>query len=116
MLDKTSVREGYKRNEISDLGFFKSKNICADAFTKLVSCDAFYHIFLTGKCDLPFQQWIMRNLSTKTSEIGHLGCVSGLTFVLKFRCYAAASDQKSDIMSHKSISSYSACKINIGRI
>jgi Reverse transcriptase (RNA-dependent DNA polymerase) len=44
MIDITAVREAYFKQEISDVGFVRTKNNPADAFTKVGKCDALEYI------------------------------------------------------------------------
>ena len=74
MIDITAVRNAYNDQELSDVGFVRTKYNPADAFTKLGSCEALNTIIQTGICKLPIEQWVIRGneamLHTQSSEEG----------------------------------------------
>ena len=74
MIDITAVRNAYNDQELSDVGFIRTKYNPADAFTKLGSCEALNTIIQTGICKLPIEQWVIRGneamLHTQSSEEG----------------------------------------------
>jgi hypothetical protein len=74
MIDITAVRNAYNDQELSDVGFVRTKYNPADAFTKIGYCEALETIFKTGIYDLPTEQWpIRRNetpLHTQASKKG----------------------------------------------
>lgn len=61
MIDISVVRQAYDREEISNVGFVRTKDNPADAFTKVCDCDALNQIVLTATCDLPIEQWVIRD-------------------------------------------------------
>jgi hypothetical protein len=74
MIDITAVRNAYNDQELSDVGFVRTKYNPADSFTKIGHCEALETIVKTGVCDLPIEQWVIRGnetpLHTQASEKG----------------------------------------------
>jgi Reverse transcriptase (RNA-dependent DNA polymerase) len=74
MIDITAVRNAYNAQELSDVGFVRTKYNPADAFTKLGFCESLDTIIKTGMCSLPIEQWVIRGnetmLHTQSSEEG----------------------------------------------
>jgi hypothetical protein len=74
MIDITAVRNAYNAQELSDVGFVRTKYNPADAFTKLGFCEVLDTIIKTGICSLPIEQWVIRGnetkLHTQSSEEG----------------------------------------------
>ena len=61
MIDISAVREAYGKQEISDFRFVTTKNNPADAFTKITYCEALQSIIDPGRCELPIEQWVIRD-------------------------------------------------------
>jgi hypothetical protein len=60
VIDLKAVRNVYDEQEISNVGFVRTKFNPADALTKVGKWDALEQITITGVCDLPVEQWIVR--------------------------------------------------------
>ena len=60
MIDIKAVREAYGSTLISDVGFVRSHNNPADAFTKLGHCPALSYVLEEGKSDFDVEQWVLR--------------------------------------------------------
>ena len=67
MIDIKDVRESYESQKISNVGFVRSEDNPADAFTKSKHCDALESILRTGAIDLHVDEWIVRQSSSKDS-------------------------------------------------
>ena len=65
MIDIKDVRESYENHLISNVGFVRSEDNPADAFTKPKHCDALNRIMTTGFIDLHVDEWITRKASSK---------------------------------------------------
>lgn len=65
MTDIHSVREAYNKFEISDIGFIRTHNNPADAFTKLGPNDALEHLLRNGRADFEVEQWVLRTKKEK---------------------------------------------------
>lgn len=61
MIDIQAVRNGYDKQEISDIGFVRTQNNPADGFTKTAKCEALNEILRTGKITHDVDQWIIRD-------------------------------------------------------
>ena len=61
MIDIKDVRESYEQQLISNVGFVRSADNPADAFTKVKHCDSLHRILSTGNIDLHVEEWISRN-------------------------------------------------------
>ena len=67
MIDIKDVRESYESQKISHVGFVRSEDNPANAFTKSKHCDALERILRTGTIDLHVDEWIVRQSSSKDS-------------------------------------------------
>ena len=65
MIDIKDVRESYEHQLISNVGFVRSEDNPADAFTKPKHCDALQRILRTGYIDLHVEEWVARNNNRK---------------------------------------------------
>lgn len=65
LIDIKAVREAYERFEVSDVGFVRSENNPADAFTKIKCNSALFKILKNNKCDFEVEQWIIRTKKKK---------------------------------------------------
>ena len=61
MIDIAAAREGFKRKEISDIGFVRSSNNIADGLTKAMNQSALLRILSTSTLHVNAEQCIMRN-------------------------------------------------------
>ena len=59
MIDLTASREGYEKNEISDIGLVRSEHNPADGLTKIGKCPALEQL-MHNNCKFPIEQWIVR--------------------------------------------------------
>ena len=66
MIGLNSAREFYEANEISDVGFVRTDQNPADAFTKAGHCAALDRILVNGRADMEVEQWVIRNLKRNT--------------------------------------------------
>jgi hypothetical protein len=62
MIGITAVSNAYNDQELSDVGFVRTKYDPADAFAKLGSGEALNTIIQTGICNLPIDQWVVRGM------------------------------------------------------
>eukprot|EP00171_Calliarthron_tuberculosum_P022574 IDg22574t1 len=60
MLDVAVAREGYRKKEISDIGFVRSSHNLADGLTKLMNQAALRDLMSTSKLKVEPEQWIIR--------------------------------------------------------
>ena len=60
MIDISTVRTAYESFEVSEVGFIRSENNPADAFTKPGSFPSLKRIIETSRADFPFEQTIIR--------------------------------------------------------
>lgn len=59
-IDLSSVREGYKSQEISDIAFIRSQFNPADALTKITNNNILQNIIQLNYINHPIEQWIVR--------------------------------------------------------
>ena len=60
MLDIHAAREGYKKREISNIGFVRSSANLADGLTKEKMQKDLFHLLKSGKHIVQYEQWILR--------------------------------------------------------
>ena len=58
MIDLNSARASYEANEILDVGFVRTDQNPADAFTKIGHCAALDRILVNGRADMEVEQWV----------------------------------------------------------
>lgn len=61
-IDIQVIREAYEKHEISDVGFIRSENNPADAFTKLQYNRALSKIMEKGLADFDVEKWVFRSI------------------------------------------------------
>ena len=61
MLDIDAAREGFKKEEISDVNFVRSDDNIADALTKKMSQKALMEMVGSGRLLVKPEQWKIRN-------------------------------------------------------
>lgn len=60
MIDVAAAREGFRDMHISDIGFVRGKDNCADGLTKKMSRKVLQDIMRTHKLEIKCEQWIIR--------------------------------------------------------
>jgi hypothetical protein len=60
MIDLAVTREAYKKREIETIGFVRTENNPADAFTKITRCKILEEILHTTSLIHPVEQWVKR--------------------------------------------------------
>ena len=70
MIDVQAVRNGYDKQENSDIGFIRSHNNPADAFTKVGPCAILDQILASGEIKHNVEQWIIRTPTTDITRRG----------------------------------------------
>ena len=68
MIDTAALRAAYRKKEIPDIGFVRTKFNPADVFTKKGKYVALEHIAEEGKCDFPIEQWIIEKEVDESDE------------------------------------------------
>ncbi len=66
LLDIAAAREGYRRREISNIGFVRSDQNLADGLTKTMTQAALPSVLSTGKLQITPEQWIIRDSGEKS--------------------------------------------------
>lgn len=60
MLDIAVASQGFKRKEISNIGFVRSNDNVSDVLTKSMKQAALMKVMETGRLDIHPEQWIIR--------------------------------------------------------
>ncbi len=60
MLEIAAAREGYRRKDISNIGFFRSSKNLADCLTKPMNQANLLSVLRSGKLSVEPDQWIIR--------------------------------------------------------
>lgn len=63
MLDVAAAREGYKRSDISNIGFVRSGKNIADAITKRMTTESLRSVFTKSEWSIRPDQWVIRQNS-----------------------------------------------------
>lgn len=69
MVDISVVREVYERQEMCDVGYVRSQFNPSDDFTKLMKPNPLTRIIQDNTCDLPIEQWVIRQVTNYITTI-----------------------------------------------
>ncbi len=61
MLDINAAREGYRRRDITNIGFVRSSMNIADGLTKVMNQAAFFDLPKSRQLVVASEKWIIRN-------------------------------------------------------